>query len=157
MHDDTPFDLFGSAPPPASGKKSLAAGAVAAKRSPLQREFDRLTGQIEERQALLAAWQQQPAVIMQKYHAELEPVLQQLTDVQKSLVVQLDALLTSPPKGLRMTARRRDALTDCLLDLIDKNITGTPPRAIHAESLPAPRRGREASRDGAHGPSCARD
>ncbi len=119
MHDDTPFDLFGSAPPPASGKKSLAAGAVAAKRSPLQREFDRLTGQIEERQALLAAWQQQPAVIMQKYHAELEPVLQQLTDVQKSLVVQLDALLTSPPKGLRMTARRRDALTDCLLDLID--------------------------------------
>ena len=121
MHDDTPFDLFGSAPPPApaSGKKSLAASAVAAKRSPLQREFDRLTGQIEERQALLAAWQQQPAVIMQKYHAELEPVLRQLTDVQKSLVVQLDALLTSPPKGLRMTARRRDALTDCLLDLID--------------------------------------
>lgn len=37
----------------------------------------------------------------------------------KSLVVQLDALLTLPPKGLRMTARRRDALTGCLLDLID--------------------------------------
>lgn len=119
MHDDTPFDSFGSAPPPTSRKKSLAASAVTAKRSPLQCEFDRLTGQIEERQTLLAAWQQQPAVILQKYHAELEPVLRQLTDVQKSLVVQLDALLTSPPKGLRMTARRRDALTDCLLDLID--------------------------------------
>ncbi len=119
MHDDTPFDLFGSAPPPASGKKSLAASAVAAKRSPLQREFDRLTGRIEEGQALLAAWQQQPAVILQKYHAKLEPVLRELTDAQKTLVIQLDALLTSPPKGLRMTARRRDALTDCLLDLID--------------------------------------
>lgn len=119
MHDDTPFDLFGSAPPPPSGKKSLAASAVAVKRSPLQREFDRLTGRIEASQALLAAWQQQPAAIVQKYRAKMEPVLQQLTDAQKTLAVQLDALLTSPPKGLRMTARRRDALTDCLLDLID--------------------------------------
>lgn len=119
MHDDTPFDLFGSAPPPPSGKKSLAASAVAVKRSPLQREFDRLTGRIEASQVLLAAWQQQPAAIVQKYRAKMEPVLQQLTDAQKTLAVQLDALLTSPPKGLRMTARRRDALTDCLLDLID--------------------------------------
>ncbi len=117
MHDDTPFDLFGPAPTPE--KKSLAASAVAAKRSPLQREFDRLTGRIEAGQALLAAWQQQPAVILQKYHAKVEPVLRELTDAQKTLVVQLDALLTSPQKGLRMTARRRSALTDCLLDLID--------------------------------------
>ncbi len=119
MQDDTPFDPFGSAPPPASGKQSLAATAAAAKRSPLQREFDRLTGRIEDAQALLGAWQQQPDVILQKYRAEVEPMLQALADAQKTLVVQLDALLTSPPKGLRMTARRRDALTECLLDLID--------------------------------------
>ncbi len=122
MHDDTPFDLFGSAPPPASGKKSLTASAVAAKRSPLQREFDRLTRRIEESQALLAAWQQQPAMIVQKYRTKMEPVLRQLTDAQKTMVVQLDALLTSPPKGLRMTARRRDALTDCLLHIIENVI-----------------------------------
>ena len=119
MHDDTPSDLFGHTPPPAQGKKSLKASGVDAKRSPLQREFDRLTGRIEEAQALLAAWKQQPTVILQKYHAKMEPAIRQLTDAQKSLIVQIDALLTSPPKGLRMTARRRSALTDCLLDLID--------------------------------------
>ena len=119
MHDDTPSDLFGHAPAPASEKKSLKATAINAKRSPLQREFDRLARRIEEGQALLAAWRQQPTVILQKYRAQLEPVARQLTDAQKSLIVQIDALLTSPPKGLRMTARRRSALTDCLLDLID--------------------------------------
>lgn len=119
MHDNTPFDLFGHSPPPPSEKKSLKATAADAKRSPLQREFDRLTGRIEQGQALLAAWKQQPTVILQKYQAKLEPAIQQLTDAQKSLIVQIDALLTSPPKGLRMTARRRSALTDCLLDLID--------------------------------------
>lgn len=119
MQDDTPFDSFGCAPPPASGKRSLAATAAAAKRSPLQREFDRLTGRIEAGQALLAEWRQHPDAIQRKYRAEMEPLLRELTDARKTLVVQLDALLTSPPKGLRMTARRRDALTDCLLDLID--------------------------------------
>ncbi len=119
MHDDTPFDSFGSAPPPASGKQSLAATTAAAKRSPLQREFDRLTGRIEAGQALLAEWRQQPDAIQRKYVTEMEPLLRELADAQKTLVVQLNALLTSPPKGLRMTTRRRDALTDCLLDLID--------------------------------------
>lgn len=103
----------------ASDRTPLAVAAAKAKRSPLQQEFDRLSARIEEGQALLATWQQQPAIMLQKYHAEMEPALRDLADAQKSLVVQIDALLTSPPKGLRMTVRRRDALTDYLLDLID--------------------------------------
>ncbi len=103
----------------ASDNTPLVVAATETGRSPLQREFDRLCARIEEGQALLATWQQQPAVMLQKYHAQMEPALRDLADAQKTLIVQIDALLTSPPKGLRMTARRRDALTDCLLDLID--------------------------------------
>jgi hypothetical protein len=128
MHDEDTPDLFGFTPPTDSGTgdKSLKTTAADAKRSPLQREFDRLSTRIEESQALLAAWKRQPAVMLQKYNAQMEPALRDLGEAQKSLIVQLDALLTSPPKGLRMTARRRDALTDCLLDLIDAVIEDGP-------------------------------
>ncbi len=124
MHDDTPRDglgpdSFGHAPPQLSDKKYLKATTTKTKQSPLQREFDRLIGRIEAGQALLAAWKHQPTMILQTYQAKMEPAIRDLSDAQKSLVVQLDALLTSPPKGLRITARRRRALTDCLLDLIE--------------------------------------
>ena len=72
---------------------------------------------------MLIAWQQQPAMILEKYNAKMEPAIRDLTDAQTSLIIQIDALLTSPPKGLRITARRRDALTDCLLNLIDSAMT----------------------------------
>jgi hypothetical protein len=121
MHKTSPPDLFDSpqASTSESDSKPLAVAATKAKRSPLQQEFDRLSARIEEGQALLATWQQQPAIMLQKFHAQMEPALRELADAQKTLIVQIDALLTSPPKGLRMTARRRDALTDCLLDHID--------------------------------------
>jgi hypothetical protein len=124
MHDDPSPDTFGPdlfdrTASRTSDKKSLKATASTAKQSPLQREFDRLIRRIEEGQALLAAWKDQPTVILSTYHAKIEPAIRDLADAQKSLVVQLDALLTSPPKGLRITARRRSALTECLLDLIE--------------------------------------
>jgi hypothetical protein len=118
MHDDTSPDLFGFTQPPTPDTQSLKPTVAKAKASPLQREFDRLVGRIEEAQALLIAWQQQPAMILQKYNSKMEPAIRDLTDAQISLIIQIDALLNSPPKGLRITARRRDALTDCLLDLI---------------------------------------
>ena len=119
MHNDPPPDLFGFQPPPGTDAQSLKPKAGTAKASPLQREFDRLVGRIEAAQALLAAWQQQPAAILQAYNAKMEPAIRDLTDAQIGLIVQIDALLTSPPKGVRITARRRDALTSCLLDLVD--------------------------------------
>jgi hypothetical protein len=119
MHDDPSSDLFGFTRSPAPETQSLKPTATKAKASPLQREFDRLVGRIEAAQALLVAWQQQPVVILEKYHAKMQPALRDLTDAQISLIVQIDAILTSPPKGLRITARRRDALTDCLMDLVD--------------------------------------
>ena len=123
MHDDPSPDLFGFSQPPSPNAQSLKPTAAKAKASPLQREFDRMVGRIEESQALLIAWQQQPAMILEKYNAKMEPAIRDLTDAQKSLIIQIDALLTSPPKGLRITARRRDALTDCLLYLIDSVMT----------------------------------
>ncbi len=117
MHDDTSPDMFGFTPPPAD-TQSLKATATKKKASPLQREFDRLVGRIEAAQALLVAWQQQPGMILAAYHTKMEPAIRDLTDAQITLIVQIDALLTSPPKSLRITARRREALTDCLLDLI---------------------------------------
>lgn len=119
MHKNPPPDLFGFQPPPDNDAQSLKPKAGKVKASPLQREFDRLVGRIEAAQALLAAWQQQPAVILQAYNAKMEPAIRDLTDAQIGLIVQLDALLTSPPKGVRITARRRDALTGYLLDLVD--------------------------------------
>lgn len=119
MHSDPPSDLFGSTQTPTADTQSLKPASVKAKASPLQREFDRLVKRIEECRALLTAWQQQPAAILEKYHAKMEPALRDLSDAQTTLIVQLDAILTSPPKGLRITARRREALTECLLDLID--------------------------------------
>jgi hypothetical protein len=119
MHDDTTPDLFGHIPPAASDGTSLKSVAVKAKASPLQREFDRLVQRIEQAQALLTRWKEQPQVIMEKYHSKMEPTLLELAETQKSMIVQLDAFLVSPPKGLRMTARRRNALMQCLFDLLD--------------------------------------
>lgn len=119
MPDDATPDLFGTVHPPAADAQALKPTASKAKASPLQREFDRLVGRIESAQTLLAAWQQQPTAILAKYHAKMAPAIRDLTDAQIALIVQIDALLTSPPKGLRITARRRDALSKCLLDLLD--------------------------------------
>ncbi len=118
MHNDPSLDLFGLAQPPTAETQSLKPSVAAKKHSPLQREFDRLIGRIEAGQALLEAWKQQPAAIFEKYQAEMAPAMRDLGDAQISLIVQIDALLTSPPKGIRITARRRSALTECLLDLI---------------------------------------
>ncbi len=92
---------------------------VKAGRSPLQREFERLVAGIEAAEKQLAAWEALPQKISLKYDQEMAPALEAMSEQKKRLVVMIDSLLTSPPKGLRMTARRRKGLAACLLDLLD--------------------------------------
>ncbi|MEQ1513597.1 MAG: hypothetical protein ABL934_13100 [Lysobacteraceae bacterium] len=93
--------------------------SVNTKASPLQREFDRLVSRIEECRTLLTAWQQQPTASFGKYHAKMEPALRDLSDAQTMLIVQLDAILTSPslppgPSGTFQTAEGQPAETPSL-------------------------------------------
>jgi hypothetical protein len=119
MNDDDKPDLFGYMPPPAAERHALKAVASKTKQSPIQREFDRLVSRIEEAQRLLADWKVQPIAILEKYQTKMEPAQRELVQARKEMIVQLDSFVLNPPKGLRMTARRREALTECLLDLID--------------------------------------
>ena len=85
--------------------------------SPLQREFTRLSQRVAQAQRRLQAWRDIPGTLQARVETRLAPAMTGLRDAEHTLVIQLDALLLSPPKGLRLGAARREALTAYLLEL----------------------------------------
>jgi hypothetical protein len=119
MNEPHKYDLIGDAPAAEPAQQALKSAPGKVTRSPLQREFERLVAGIEAADKALVTWEAVPQKISAKYDKELAPALDALIEQKKRLVVMIDSLLTSAPKGLRMTARRRKGLAACLLDLLD--------------------------------------
>lgn len=85
--------------------------------SDAQRAFARLSRQVEQAQRRLQAWRDAPDAVAARVASALAPAMAEQREAEHHLAIQLDALLTSPPKGLRLGAQRREALACYLLDL----------------------------------------
>ena len=83
----------------------------------LQREFARLSRQVTLAQRRLQAWREAPEALAERVRSALAPAMAEQREAEHRLAIQLDALLVSPPKGLRLGAQRRAALVAHLLDL----------------------------------------
>lgn len=85
--------------------------------SEVQHAFARLSRRVEQAQARLQAWREVPDAVAARVGSGLAPALAGQREAEHGLAIQLDALLTSPPKGLRLGGQRREALAAYLLEL----------------------------------------
>lgn len=96
--------------------------AVVPRQRPLsttQRSFNRLTEKIRRERENLAAWEAYTQRFCQRVAAELEPLEREFRDIQRRLVARLDALLTAPPGGERLTRNHRAKARFHMLEIID--------------------------------------
>ena len=100
--------------------------------NPAQRTFNRLTEQIERARTALARWEAVAERLHQRVGVEIQPVLAAISALQRQLIEQVDAMLTHPPVGLKLTRRRREALIEFLLERIDDSLTSAADEALEA-------------------------
>lgn len=92
---------------------------------PAQRSFNRLTDQVRKKREELARWQAQFDRLRQRTLAEMLPLLEQTQRAQTDLVKHLDALLSKPSGGKRLSQKRRNALGEYLLWLLEPLLAQT--------------------------------
>ncbi|MCU0754174.1 MAG: J domain-containing protein [Xanthomonadales bacterium] len=111
-------DLFESLLPEAASRELLRAEAAdGAKLTPAQQRFNQLLGQLTKARAQLAEWQQAGAEFAHTLQDHLLPAERAATEAQRHCVQVLDALLSDPPRALRLTGRRRARVEAAVLDL----------------------------------------
>lgn len=85
---------------------------------PAQRTFNRLTDQVRKKRETVAHWKAQFDHLHRRTHSEMMPVLEEMQSAQTDLIKHLDALLSKPSGGRRLSQKRREALTEYLLWLL---------------------------------------
>ena len=93
--------------------------------SPVQKEFNRLTGRLESRRQALESLLAEADRLRQRWADESAPRLSAVDRAMRTLIQKLDALLQQPPKGLSLKRRERAALVDYLLDLVENRLEHT--------------------------------
>ena len=83
-----------------------------------QKKFNLLLEQIAAARASVAIWTTETQRLRERHMLEVVAQAKPLQALQMLLGLQLDALLLSPPPGLKMTVKRQRALTDYLLQLV---------------------------------------
>jgi len=114
-------DLFADTPaqppPPAGGAALVRVPAAAGPLSKPQREFNRLTGQVEARRRELADWTAMQDSCHQRAAAKLLPLQRSLLDLQRDTVLWIDGFLADPPPGERLARKSRVKLGHMLVIL----------------------------------------
>ena len=101
--------------------------------SAAQKKFNLLLEQIAAARAAVAMWTTETQRLRERHMLEVVAQAKPLQALQMLLGLQLDALLLSPPPGLKMTVKRQRALTDYLLQLVYTLLDADPDNAeIHA-------------------------
>jgi hypothetical protein len=116
--------LFDAEPAPVASADLLRIDQGAAALTPAQQTFNRLTEQIGRAREKLASWEALAQRLHERTGSEMHPQIAELGQLQRQLVSQVDALLTHPPAGMRLTRRRRDGLVDFLLERVDDLLAG---------------------------------
>ncbi|MDD3652121.1 J domain-containing protein [Immundisolibacter sp.] len=115
-----------------AGGRDLVHSGQRPARSPEQRSFDRLVGQLERARADLQQWEAETPRLLGRVHQELLPAQRELAQAQRALVEYLDGFLAAPPKGTRLGKRQRAALVDLLCELATSLLAQGPDAQLEA-------------------------
>lgn len=85
--------------------------------NPAQQRFNQLLGQLAKARAQLLDWQRAGTDFSHAMQDRLLPAEQAVAAAQRDCLKALDALLTDPPRGARLSGRRRARLEAAVLDL----------------------------------------
>lgn len=111
-------DLFADLlPDPAPRELLRVEPADGARLSPAQQRFNQLLAQLGKARAQLADWQQAATGLGHAIQDRLMPAETAVAVAQRHCLDALDALLLDPPRGSRLSGRRRAALEQMVLDL----------------------------------------
>lgn len=108
---------------------------VAATDRPLskpQREFNRLTDQIARQRQALADWRAMQDRCQQRAASHLAPEQKKLAGLQRDTVLWIDAYLSAPPRGERLTKKPRQKLVFLLLTLAREVLECQPDPEVEA-------------------------
>ena len=119
-------------PTPVNGAELLRIDQSSSTLNPAQRTFNRLTEQIARARAKLTLWEVMADRLQQRVGGEMQPGLDALKRLQRQLVGQIDEILSHPPAGLKLTRRRREGLTDFMLERIDDLLSHGPDETLEA-------------------------
>ncbi len=101
--------------------------------SAAQKKFNLLLEQIAAARIALETWTAETQRLRERHLLEVIAQAKPLQALQLALALQLEVLLLSPPSGLKMTVRRKNALTDYLLQLVCTLLENDPDNAeLHA-------------------------
>jgi hypothetical protein len=106
--------------------RSLHIRATVAHLSAAQKKFNLLLGQIAAARAELAVWLTESRRLQERHLLEIVALAKPVQAQQLELVQAVDALLLSPPPGLKMTVRRKHALSGYLLLLVNTLLQSDP-------------------------------
>lgn len=87
--------------------------------NPAQKEFNRLSAQLEAHRKALESLFGEADRLRQRWSEEAGPLLAAVDRAKRALIRRLDVLLQRPPPGLTLKRRERAILVRYLLDLIE--------------------------------------
>ncbi len=118
---------------PSSESTGLRIRPTVAHLSAAQKKFNLLLEQIAVARVAVETWTAETQRLRERHLLEVVAQAKPLQALQLALALQLEQLLLSPPAGLKMTVRRRNALTDYLLQLVYTLLENDPDNSeLHA-------------------------
>jgi hypothetical protein len=118
--------LFAFDPPPIPEGGGLRITPTLAQLSPAQRKFNSLLAQIASARSELDTWTVEMQRLRERHTLELEEPAKPISAMQLALALRMEALLLSPPAGLKLSARRKSALTSYILQLANALLAADP-------------------------------
>jgi hypothetical protein len=132
-------------PPSAAQLSALELVHIAPSDVPLsaaQLKFNRLTEQIRSARVELAAWQANAQILRDGFTTHVEANHTQNLAVDREIALKADALFNAPPRGVKMTDKRTEALSTYILHLIEHVLDDCPDDAqmlrLHAQYSDTP-------------------
>ena len=134
MKDPQQESLFAFELPDQIGESTgLRIRPTVAHLSAAQKKFNLLLEQIAAARVAVETWTTETQRLRERHLLEVVAQGKPLQVLQLALALQLEVLLLSPPSGLKMTVRRKNALTDYLLQLVYTLLENDPDNAeLHA-------------------------
>ncbi len=115
-------DLFGDPPPAAQAQDLRIVRGSHAALGKAQAKFNRLLGEVQRTEKKLSEWRGVEARHSQRVAAELMPLVAQMGDERRSLILLCGEILDGDHGGATRKAERRQ-LTDLLLDLCEAHLS----------------------------------
>jgi len=130
--DSTDAAASPASAPPAPEQALVRVAATDRPLSKPQREFNRLTDLIARQRQALADWRAMQDRCQQRAASHLAPEQKKLAGLQRDTVLWIDAYLSAPPRGERLTKKPRQKLVFLLLTLAREVLECQPDPEVEA-------------------------